>query len=538
MQPYDSCRLLAVNLSSLVEEPFTSRATINETKAKQVFYAAAKIGDDFVDLEMEAVRRIIEKIGNHTTSEHKLWDKILMTAMRGRRCGVGITGLGDMLAALGVKYGSPESLQFVKQIMSLKMACEMQAQVDMAEERGTFADWDREKEWELALEGTRLVIKRGQNAFYETLVHEANNGNPYITKDLLVEFALKGRRNVSWSTVAPTGTISILAGVSSGIEPVFLPYYQRSKKVTSKDERVDFVDQVGEKFQNFIVVHPGIKKFAEVKGLPVETQEQIQAAFEASPYHGACAGDIPYDSRITTQAIIQRYTTHSISSTINLPKETTEETIGNIFMKAYEAHCKGITVYRDTCRSGILNAVGTKTEETFPQHNAPKRPRVLEAESHIVKSKGKEYAVIVGLLDSKPYEVFARTPVPPGFKAQCGKITKIKKMRYQWEGESGDTLANIGELNTEEERSCAYSTSMLLRHGAHITYVIRTLRKVATGITSFASTIARVLAKYDKNGETGEKCPKCGGRLVREAGCVKCLDCTHSVCLLMARKRR
>lgn len=531
MSAYDSCRLLHINLLSLVENPFTPEAYFNYTKAQQVFYAAVKLGDDLVDLEVEAVDRIINKIETSTLESYRsvewsLWQKVRATALEGRRCGIGFTALADMCAALGISYNSTEGIEFIDSLMKLKLQVECQAQCDLASQRGTFKEWDNRREFTISEDGKL----KGANDFYNTLVE-------ILPEDLLRNFYQLGHRNVSWSTVAPTGTVSMMTQTSSGIEPVFMPYYQRSKTAGPND-RVDFIDDTGKKFTNFIVIHPQLKHWATIHNYPIDTPEQIQATFEQSPYYGATANEISSENRVLLQATVQKYITHSISSTVNLPNGTTEQQINNIYIEAFNKGCKGITVYRDGCRAGILNAVGKTQTEIFPQNDAPKRPKTLKAKSFVKRAHGKSYAIVVGLLDNKPYEIFATTPVPPGFISQEGTITKVKKRQYKWVGNTGDVLSNIGQLNTDEERACALSTSALLRHGAKLPFVIKTLQKIGSGITAFATVLARTLAEFDKEViELSEKCPKCGGRLVREAGCVRCLDCTHSACLLLAKDR-
>lgn len=522
MGPYDSCRLIHINLSSFIDNPFTDKASIDGEKLYEVSYEATRLADDLVDLEIEAVDRIIDVVKDEEDfTEFNLWSRIRETAIRGRRAGLGFTGLADAIAMLGLKYDSDEGLDKIEFIMRVMFKAQLDCQVDMAIERGSFPAWDKNKE------------VSAYNSWYNWL-------NNNYTKDSN-RMSVYGRRNISWSTVAPTGTVSIMAQCSSGIEPVFLPFYERKRKCMSPEDRVDYTDIKGEKYTLFVVVHPNFAKwlcYSTFNGNfnsheyleRLQDIEYLKKAFMESPYYGSTAPEIDWHQRVKLQGIVQKYITHSISSTVNLPKETTEEEIANIYIEAWKAGNKGQTIYRDGCREGVLNKV--EKPKVIEGRQAPKRPKELEADYYQVKVKGEQFIVLVGLLEGKPYEIFAFRPLRPvDIPYHKGKIIKVKKMHYSFDSEyiqlSDLQLANS---NIEENAATLYS-SMLLRHGVDIEYIIKTAKKVNDNITSFSSAMCRILAKYIGSKEIKEACPECGGKLVRDGGCIHCIDCGYSKCL-------
>lgn len=516
MGPFDSCRLIHINLSSYIVDPFTDKAHIDEELLYMHSYEAMRLADDLVDLEIEAVDRIINIVKNDTDdTEFKLWSKIKETAIQGRRAGLGFTGLADAIAMLGLKYDSDEGISQVGQLMKVMFKGQLDSNIDMAIERGAFPAWDKNKENE-------------GNDWYHWL---SANFPEEATK-----MNLFGRRNISNSTVAPTGTVSILAGTSSGIEPIFLPFYQRKRKCMSESDRVDYVDKVGEKYTLFTVVHPNLKRWA------VETMNYSESevnewslgvwkeVWKESPYYGSTAPEIDWRQRVKLQGVVQKYITHSISSTVNLDRETTEEEIADIYIEAWKQGLKGITIYRDGCREGVLTQV--EKPKTIEGRQAPKRPKELEADAYLIKAKGEQFIILVGMLEGKPYEVFAFRPRNPiSFKPHKGVITKVSKMHYSFTSDVFhiDNLELANE-NVEENAATLYS-SMLLRHGVDIKYIVKTAKKVNDNITSFSSAMCRVLSKYIPNEEVaGEKCPQCGGKIIREAGCKHCESCDYSAC--------
>lgn len=526
MGPFDSCRLIHINLSSYIVDPFTDKAHIDEELLYMHSYEAMRLADDLVDLEIEAVDRIINTVKNDTDdTEFKLWSKIKETAIQGRRAGLGFTGLADAIAMLGLKYDSDEGIGQVEQLMKVMFKGQLDSNIDMAIERGAFPAWDVEE----GGFGDEWGNFETSNSWYDFLLSN-------YTKEF-GKMSTYGRRNISWSTVAPTGTVSILAGTSSGIEPVFMPFYQRKRKCMSESDRVDYVDKVGEKYTLFTVVHPNLKKWAietlnysesEVNEWSLGVWKEV---WKESPYYGSTAPEIDWRQRVKLQGVVQKYITHSISSTVNLAKETTEEEIADIYIEAWKQGLKGITIYRDGCREGVLTQV--EKPKTIEGRQAPKRPKVLEADYYQVKVKKEQFIVLVGLLEGKPYEVFAFRPLNPvNIPAHKGTITKVSKMHYSFDSEHIN-ISNLELANTNiEENAATLYSSMLLRHGVDINYIIKTARKVNDNISSFSSAMCRILAKYIPNGEVkGEVCPDCGGTLVREGGCIHCKDCGYSKCL-------
>lgn len=535
MGPFDSCRLIHINLSSYIVDPFTDKAHIDEELLYMHSYEAMRLADDLVDLEIEAVDRIINTVKNDTDdTEFKLWSKIKETAIQGRRAGLGFTGLADAIAMLGLKYDSDEGIGQVEQLMKVMFKGQLDSNIDMAIERGSFPAWDKHKE--LFFEGDEVCKLTGEMPVYDGH-NEWYNFIYDNYPDQIVKMIRNGRRNISWSTVAPTGTVSIMAGTSSGIEPVFMPFYQRKRKCMSGSDRVDYVDKVGEKYTLFTVVHPNLKRWA------VETMNYSESevnewslgvwkeVWKESPYYGSTAPEIDWRQRVKLQGVVQKYITHSISSTVNLAKETTEEEIADIYIEAWKQGLKGITIYRDGCREGVLTQV--EKPKTIEGRQAPKRPKELEADAYLIKAKGEQFIILVGMLESKPYEVFAFRPRNPiSFKPHKGVITKVSKMHYSFTSDVFhiDNLELANE-NVEENAATLYS-SMLLRHGVDIKYIVKTAKKVNDNITSFSSAMCRVLSKYIPNEEIkGEVCPDCGGTLVREGGCIHCKDCGYSKCL-------
>ena len=535
MGPFDSCRLIHINLSSYIVDPFTDKAHIDEELLYMHSYEAMRLADDLVDLEIEAVDRIINTVKNDTDdTEFKLWSKIKETAIQGRRAGLGFTGLADAIAMLGLKYDSDEGIGQVEQLMKVMFKGQLDSNIDMAIERGSFPAWDKHKE--LFFEGDEVCKLTGEMPVYDGH-NEWYNFIYDNYPDQIVKMIRNGRRNISWSTVAPTGTVSIMAGTSSGIEPVFMPFYQRKRKCMSESDRVDYVDKVGEKYTLFTVVHPNLKRWAietmnysesEVNEWSLGVWKEV---WKESPYYGSTAPEIDWRQRVKLQGVVQKYITHSISSTVNLDRETTEEEIADIYIEAWKQGLKGITIYRDGCREGVLTQV--EKPKTIEGRQAPKRPKELEADAYLIKAKGEQFIILVGMLESKPYEVFAFRPRNPiSFKPHKGVITKVSKMHYSLTSDVFhiDNLELANE-NVEENAATLYS-SMLLRHGVDIKYIVKTAKKVNDNITSFSSAMCRVLSKYIPNEEIkGEVCPDCGGTLVREGGCIHCKDCGYSKCL-------
>lgn len=540
MQPYDACRLMAVNLFSFVENPFTKDARFDFDKFFRYNYITQRLMDDLVDLELEHIDQILKKINSDPepeevkATERNLWEKIREVASAGRRTGTGITALGDTLAALGLKYDSAEGIVMIKTIMSVKMESELDCTTDLAILRGSFKGWDSKKEFNVEGESVK-----GNNEFYnfiaETYPEQAQRMVKY------------GRRNISWSTIAPTGTVSLMTQTTSGLEPLFMPYYTRRVKVNPSDPtmRVDFVDKVGDKWMEQPVLHPKFKQWIEVtyksgvtfkdsdNSLPIEvsklTKEELESMFKQSPWYNSTAPDIDWGKRVKIQGVIQKYISHSISSTINLPNNVTEEEVAEIYIASWKEGLKGVTVYRDGCRSGVLVTESDNSEVKFEQHDAPKRPKELNAETHITMCKGTPYNVIVGLLDGKPYEVFVDNSNNKYSKE--GKL--IKKSRGKYIFKSNDEEIDVLTFMNDEEEAITRLTSTNLRHGASIAFVVQQLQKTSGDMFSFTKGLARVLKKYIPEGEkvSGVTCKDCGSsNVIFEEGCNKCLSCGSSAC--------
>ena len=533
MGPYDSCRLMHLNLTSFVENSYNSNVKLKDKELYNIAYLAMRLSDDLVDLEIEAIDKIIRKIKNSgDTNELTLWENIRTSTINGRRTGMGFTGLADVIAMFNYKYGDDDSLLLTKQIMDIIMTAQLDCTIDLALLRKPFPAYNEELEFGIVDDIVTFTESYGTNDFYEFI----KINYPRQFERMYINYI--GRRNISWSAIAPTGTVSLLTQTSSGIEPVFLPYYQRRRKCSSPNDRVDYIDNVGEKYTEFFVLHPMFIEWCKSKNngntkkfLETLNKDTIHTLFTASPWFNSTSNDINWKDRIELQSIIQSYTTHAISSTLNLSSTTTEDEVSKIYMNAWHKGLKGVTIYRDGSRSGILNSI--KEENKEPERQAKKRPKVLIADYYQIKSKGKQYIVLVGLLNNKPYEVFTFQPLHDvDIKSHKGTITKLKKGQYAYDSDYIQ-IANL-ELSTDniEEKACSLYTSMLLRHNADIKFIVKTAKKVNENITSFSSAMCRVLSKYIENEEVkGEVCPECGGKLIRESGCVKCLDCDYSKCL-------
>lgn len=510
MGAFDSCRLIHVNLTSFVDNPFKENSTFDYDKLAQVAYKATKLADDLVDLEIDA----LENIKFHASKdEQELIQKFINTGKQTRRLGVGFTGLADTLAMLNIPFS--DSFDIVEQIMSTMFEAELEASINMAIDRGPFKGYDQDLENEVDNKWNQFVRFEFNELYNKMQVH--------------------GRRNISFSTAAPTGTVSLLARCSSGIEPVFMPYYTRRRKIQSDSDRVDFTDVTGQKFTNFKVIHPNLVKCLNIlfpdKNIYSLTDKELDELISKTPYKGQFAGDIDYHKRIKLQGVIQKYITHSISSTINLPEKITEEEIADIYIEAWKAGNKGQTIYRQGCRDGVL--VDNKDAiKKIVSTQAPKRGRKLVADYYETKVKGETFIVLVGLMDNRPYEIFAFRPnLDAHFPNHQGIIVKQKKMHYMFTSDKL-TIPDLQLANENiEERAATLYSSMLLRHGVDIKYIVKTAKKVNDNITSFSSAMCRILSKYiEKEEIKGEVCPECGGKLIKEGGCIKCLDCGWSRC--------
>lgn len=512
LSAFDSCRLMAINLFNFVKNPFTKHASFDFVKFGYIAEIAQRLMDDMIDLEAEKIKSIISKIesdgedASTKATELELWQNILKYCLLGRRTGLGITGLGDTLAALNIKYGSDQSIKTTESIYETLKIHAYKSSIEMAEELGPFPIFDHNLEKDCK--------------FFKS-----------FPKDILKKMELTGRRNIAILTTAPTGTISMLAAVgpyhnvSSGIEPVFMLSYTRRKKGNPGDKnfRSDFVDKSGDHWMEFPVYHNGLKLWMEITG---------ETDITKSPYYGYCAEQINWVNRVKLQAAAQKHIDHAISSTINLPEDVTEEEVAKIYETAWEAGCKGITVYRANCRTGVLVDTSKKKENSIEiiKTTAPKRPKELEADVHHITVNQQPYLVVIGLLNGQPYEVFSTKNNLVDKTVKRAKIVKVKKSIYKAIFDDETELSPINHGCDEYEDGLTRMISCGLRHGADIQFLSEQLSKTRGNINSFAKSIARALKNYIKDGTTTkEKCSDCGGNLIYQEGCMKC-SCGYSKC--------
>lgn len=538
LSAYDSCRLIASNLFNFVKDSFKSNASIDLDKAYKTFYEAQVIGDILVDLELEAVSKIIATTYG---SERELWQNIYEIGQEGRRTGVGITGLADMLAALGKNYND---LETIDQIMKLKMKAELNASIDLAIINGSFPAYDIEKEYHfegdfIDSNNDKISLYDGKNRFYSDLIDtfpkEVNRMIKY------------GRRNISWSTIAPTGTISIMAGTSSGCEPAFSLFYIRRKKCNS-GEAPDFVDQNGIGFKNYNVVHGSFKKWyktyinyedASLENMP---EQDLNELVKLSPWYKNTAEDLVPEDRVKVQSTLQKYTTHSISSTVNLPNDVSKENVSIIYNTAHKHNLKGITIYRDGSRSGIL----VKSAEAEKKNKI--RPTELFCKVKQFKNDRKEWVAFIGILDGKPYEIFTGPkdidvfPIPSTL--EDGIIIKVKQndgisrydFRYIDSYGYTNTLGGLSRIFDKEYWNYARFVSALFRQNTPMDQVIRIVEGLSftnKGMNTWKAGLIRSLKDYVPDGTLvhGALCESCGGNNVRyEGGCAICKDCGISHC--------
>ena len=538
--PYDSCRLVAINLYSYVADPFTDHARFNFEKFRRHVHAAQRIMDDIIDLEMEKINTIIEKIeSDPETAEVKqtelnLWKKIKAKTSKGRRTGCGTTGEGDMLAALGLRYGTKEATEFSAEVHKNLALAYYDASVDMATERGAFEIYDPERE--------------KHNPFIQRL----KEADPALYEKMIKH----GRRNIACLTIAPTGTTSIMTQTTSGLEPVFLPVYKRRRKVNPSDENVsiDFIDDVGDAFEEFIVYHHKFLEWMKVAGIERNdkmTAEEIDELVKRSPYYKATSNDIDWLEKVRMQGAVQKWVDHSISVTINLPSDVTEELVGQLYVEAWKAGCKGCTVYRDGSRNNVLESVKKKEPEHLiatPEHIV-KRPIELEADVVRFQNNKEKWIAFVGLVDGKPYEIFTgladdEDGIFCPKSVSHGKIIKAmsaegkKRYDFQFINKRGykTTIEGLSEKFNPEFWNYAKLISGVLRYGMPIDQVLKlvgSLELDSTSINTWKNGVERALKKYLPNGTEakGQKCPNCGSEsLVYQEGCLICKNCGSSRC--------
>lgn len=517
--PYDSCRLLSVNLTKFVDNPFTPQAKFNFERFKHVVYIAQKLMDDVVDLEEEKINLILNKIDKDPEDEEikrierNLWLKIKEKLLQGRRTGLSGIGLADTLAMLNILYSSNSGITIAEEIYKQLAITAYKSSIDMAKDRGAFPIYDCSR--------------------------EANN--PFISRIYEhVEWKSCGRRNIALLTIPPTGTQALIAHISSGMEPVYMLEHKRRRKVDPNHPNVSFVDKNGDCWEEYVVLHPKFQEwlalYTEVHNKTVDdwTIEEIKGWQKLSPWHGSTAYELNPLDRVKMQGAIQKWVDHSISSTINLPKEATEEDVANIYMEAWKQGCKGITIYRDGSRDGVLVSNDTIKSTSFKTNNAPKRPKVLPGEVFTPTIKGIDYLVVVGLLESKPYEVFAcKNTWNIKGNYHCDIIKKTRG-RYDVDIKDKLLIEDITSDMSQIEEDKTRLISVSLRHGANIKFLVEQLNKAkGNGFQDFSKVIARVLKKYIKDEEivTGATCSNCGSTdLIYKEGCEECNSCGVQKC--------
>lgn len=546
--PYDSCRLLAINLYSYVENPFTPNAKFNFSKFKEHVMYAQRMMDDIIDLEMEKIETIIAKIeADPETDEVKatelnLWKKIKDKTLQGRRTGVGTTAEGDMIAAMGLTYGTEDATKFSVEVHKTLALAAYRSSVMLASERGAFPVFD---------------YKREANNPFMNRLKEADSE----LYDLMVKY---GRRNIACLTIAPTGTTSILTQTTSGIEPVFLPVYKRRRKVNANDKevRVDFVDESGDAFEEYVVYHPKFITWMNINGIEVKdnyTQEQIDEIVAKSPYYKATSNDVDWLNKVKMQGAVQKWVDHSISVTINLPNDVSEEMVNKLYVEAWKSGCKGCTVYRDGSRSGVL--ISLKNEKKKTIENAEpnpadengfvthKRPIELDADVVRFQNNKEKWIAFIGLIDGKPYEIFTGiADDDEGIfcpkSVSKGKIIKVidengqKRYDFQFVNKRGfkTTIEGLSEKFNPEFWNYAKLISGVLRYRMPIAQVLKLVGSLELdnqSINTWKVGVERALKKYLPNGEkaSGQTCPNCGQEsLVYQEGCLICTNCGTSRC--------
>ncbi len=543
--PYDSCRLLSINLYSYVVNPFTPEAYFDFDKFKAHVRLAQRMMDDIVDLELEKIDKIMEKISIDPQSmevkgaEYHLWEKIKDKSGKGRRTGVGITAEGDMLAAMGLRYGTQEATDFSVRVHKTLALSAYRSSMEMARERGAFEVFDASRESDNPF---LLRIKDADAQLYEDIMKY-------------------GRRNIACLTIAPTGTTSLMTQTTSGIEPVFMPVYKRRRKVNPNDTEVhvDFVDEVGDSFEEYIVYHKKFLEWMKVNGYDTEkryTQEEIDDLVVRSPYYKATANDVDWLMKVKMQGEIQKWVDHSISVTVNLPNDVDEALVNRLYVEAWRSGCKGCTIYRDGSRSGVMISVSKKDKKDDAKDDCPcahpevteVRPKELECDVVRFQNNKEKWVAFVGLLNGYPYEIFTGLQddeegiVLPKTVTK-GKIIKQKnddghsRYDFQFENKRGykTTVEGLSEKFNPEYWNYAKLISGVLRYRMPIGNVIKlvgSLQLKSESINTWKNGVERALKKYIVDGTEakGQTCPVCGGILVYQEGCLICKNCGASRC--------
>lgn len=543
--PYDSCRLLAINLYSYVKNPFTPHAEFDFKKFEAHVRKAQRIMDDIIDLEMEKIDLILNKIDSDPETlevkgpERHLWEKIKAKTLKGRRTGVGTTAEGDMIAAMGLRYGTPEATDFSESVHRRLALAAYTSSVEMAKERGAFEIFDAKREENNPF---MLRLKEQSAELYDDMVRY-------------------GRRNIACLTIAPTGTTSLMTRTTSGIEPVFMPVYKRRRKVNPNDAnvRVDYVDETGDAFEEYVVYHPKFLEWMKINGIEERsdyTQEQLDELVSRSPYAGATANEIDWVEKVHMQGRIQKWVDHSISVTINLPADVTEEIVNRLYVEAWRSGCKGCTVYRDGSRSGVLVSLESKKKKSDSPAEcsdihplALKRPIELEADVVRFQNNKEKWIAFVGLMDGRPYEIFTgladdEDGIFCPKSVTHGKIIKAmsadgtKRYDFQFVNKRGHktTIEGLSDKFNPEYWNYAKLISGVLRYGMPIDQVLKLVGGLdldSMSINTWKMGVERALKKYLPNGTkaSGQRCPNCGQEtLIYQEGCLICTSCGTSKC--------
>jgi ribonucleoside-diphosphate reductase alpha chain len=523
LSPYDSCRLMVVNVKSFILNAFTPNASFDSKRFTNIVSKAQRLMDDMVDLEIEQIKKILAKIKSDPEPKHvkqieeNLWTNVEQRARLGRRTGLGLTGIGDALAMLNLRYGSNESIHKTEEIYKALAVASHTSSVIMAKERGPFPAWDYEKE--------------KNHKYLSRIINTCGD-------DVIENWKKYGRRNIANTTTAPVGSVSCLTQTTSGIEPAFLLSYTRRRKVTSDAERVDFVDELGDKFQMYEVYHPGVEKWMNVTGKSDVSQ---------SPYYGGTSADIDWSKSVELQSVAQRWVDHSISKTCNLPNDATRELVADVYMRAWQSGCKGFTVYRDGCRDGVLVATKetVKGEHLLCDRSAPKRPGELECEIHRATIKGEDWTILIGMREEVPYEVFGGlsdyVEIPKKHNKGWVRKRSRKTVASKYDlviGGSGDEFVIkdiVSVFDNPNHTAFTRTLSLALRHGVPIHYLVEQLQKDKDAdLFSFSKVTARVLKKYITDGTVVsngviENCCDTS-KIVYQEGCATCLNCGYAKC--------
>jgi len=528
--PMDSCRLLSLNLFSYVENPFTSQAKFNFEKFKKHVVYAQRMMDNLVQLELEKIDKIIEKINNDPEPkkikeiELQMWLEIAKKARNGRRTGLGITAEGDMLAALGITYGTNKAIKFSEDVHRMMKLEAYRASVIMAQERGAFPVYEFQREL--------------KNPFILRIKEE----DPVLYNDMI----RYGRRNISLLTIAPTGSVSLMTQTTSGIEPVFLPVYKRRRKINpqEKNAKVDFVDKQGDRWQEYSVFHKKFEMWLEINEYNLEevqqySDEQLQEVVEKSPYYKATSNDVDWLKKVEMQGKIQKHIDHSISVTVNLPKDVDEDLVSKVYEKAWKSGCKGITVYRDGSREGVL-LTGKEEKEKIDNgdSHAKKRPKIVQGEVIRFQNQYEQWIAVVGIVDGRPYEIFTGKNdsfALPNFvekgetvKRRLEDGTSIYDFRYKDKDGFNHTVEGLSRTFNDEYWNYAKLLSATLRHRMPLESIVNMVAKLNLNgetLNTWKNGVTRVLRKFLQEQETGNVCSNCGADIVMIEGCEKCLSC-------------